>query len=322
MWTIVVILFLVACAGACPFYQNIPGPDASPTTNYTRLSAAMVAAMSGPDLAVTVVVCDGAEVFADEVLPVITTGLTIAGESGTRGAPFSYLKINNANLANVFQVNAINGFVVTFERLAIVAQNQTLFSVQGGAQLVLQDVKCEFAFTCVYVPTDPDARAGDVGTQRRHRVVCRHPRGHPALSGLRVVHALHVRGHVRVGDGDAAARVRSERVLFRCLRVHYVNDLYQDRIPGGAAGLAGAARVFPAAYVDRTLVTNTQSVLAGTHGDRTVGAEGCETCPTCSSSQPCYSEIVNVTLVVLLAIAIAACVITCIFRQKTSKGNV
>ena len=320
MWTIVVILFLVACAGACPFYQNIPGPDASPTTNYTRLSAAMVAAMSGPDLAVTVVVCDGAEVFADEVLPVITTGLTIAGESGTRGAPFSYLKINNANLANVFQVNAINGFVVTFERLAIVAQNQTLFSVQGGAQLVLQDVKCEFAFTCVYVATDPTPG--------------------PATSGLSAdtawfvgtrVGILHSQGYVScthctfedIFESAMVTRlhVYDPYVYFSLYDVHYVNDLYQ--IAYQAAPRASLVPPeFSAAYVDRTLVTNTQTYSRALTATELWGAEGCETCPTCSSSQPCYSEIVNVTLVVLLAIAIAACVITCIFRQKTSKGNV
>ena len=49
------LLSLIGAAVACPFYQVLETPGGDPTTNYTRLSDAIVAA-AAPEFAVTIVV--------------------------------------------------------------------------------------------------------------------------------------------------------------------------------------------------------------------------------------------------------------------------
>ena len=314
MSAVVVVLLLVAgMARACPFYQAVEGPGGAPTTNYTLLSAAMAAAMSGPEYAVPIVVCDGARVAANEVLPAITEGITVVGESGGGGAPFTSLTVDSATGGAVFAVAAPNGVAVVFQSLAMIATGQTLFAVSGGATLTLRDVKCELTAVCVSVATDGAPAAVPPGLDADTAVF---------VGTLTAI--VHTQGHVTCRhctfedtfEGAIVTRlaVYDPYVFFTLYDVHFVNTLYPLAYQAAPGAPLSPPELSPA-FVDRTLFFNTQTYSVAATTVELFGAAGCPTCETCDCP-PCYNKWINISLVILLALAVFICVVTCVFRAR------
>ena len=315
---VALLLLLAAAATACPFYQAVETPGGDPTTNYTLLSTAMAAAMSTPAFAVPIVACDGATVGANETLPSITQGITIVGASGGTGAtPFAHLTINGISpLGAVFDVQTANGVGVTFENIAIVAGDQTLFRVSGSATLTLRNVKCELTTTCVQVDATGSSTTVPPGLDA------------DTVAFIGTLHAIvHTAGtvtcrHCTFVDTFEAGIVTRLAVynpyaLFTLYDVHFVNTLYPMAYQS-APGTPLSPPEVSGAYVDRTMFYNTQTYSVAATTVELFGTSGCPVCETCDCP-PCYSKWVNISLVILLALGIFVCVLTCVFRAST--GN-
>jgi hypothetical protein len=313
----VLVALVAAGVRGCPFYQVLDTPAGDPTTNYTLLSAAMTAAMAGPATAVPIVVCDGARVRAGEVLPVITSGITIMGESGGEGTLIAALTIDNMGTGAVFTVSAPNGESVVVQSLAIVAGKQTLFSVTDSATLTLRDFKCELTSTCVLVNTATTTGAVPPGLD-----------ADTAVFIGSIIAILHQKGNVACRhcsfedtfEGAIVTRlsVYDPYVFITLYDVHFVNTLYPLAYQSGAGAPLSPPEISPE-YVDRVLFFNTQTYSVAATTVELFGTTGCPACESCDCP-PCYNKYVNISLVVLLALAIAICVVTCAFRANTSNA--
>lgn len=306
------LTILCACCQACPFYLDLPTLT-SPTTNFTRFSDALAAAIAN---SLPLIVCDQAKITANETIPTITSSVVITGEL-TPGSPFPYLTVENLQLDPIFVIDAANGDVVLFENLQIDFKT-TLFSIQGQAQLTLLNFKCWFGITCVQVSTlttgsVPPGLAGDTAVFMGNAIGILHNTGFVTCN------------HCTFYDSLVAAILTRNPapnpfIYITLYDHHYQNVLFPLAAQTAIEQPLVAPELSPS-YVDMTDFFACFDYQKPSSTEQLFGSAGCPptttACPVCASCQNTSSPtqiIFSIGLLLLIAFVIS----TCASRNRTA----